>query len=264
MANGKGAVVLTGASGGMGRAIAHGLARRSVPTVLIGRTGSALEDVRRALPDPTLALAMVADVRDASAIAAVMDVTQSTFGSVGALICCAVAEGPEGQIDDVSLADVAETLAVNLTGALVCCRSAVQHMRQNRRGNIVLFSSGAGHSIRRPEVRSLAYQISKFGVEGMVDGLAAQLRETGININGVRPGRTASGPNLGSSRPGLRAPEQVVESVLFLAGLAPGEMSGCLLEAEAFERGYRPPSGDHTMLMTSSVSEFAANQSGQP
>ncbi len=120
-------------------------------------------------------------------------------------------------------------------------------MRRQAAGNLVLFSSGAGHAIPRPKLRSLAYQISKFGVEGLVNGLTVELRGTGINVNGFRPGRTASGANLGRGMTGLRSPELAVEPVLFLADLVPGELSGFVLESTDFERGFRPVRRDYTV-----------------
>ena len=154
-----------------------------------------------------------------------------------------VASGPTAAND---LAAFGEVFAVNVVGIMASSRAVLPVMRRQGAGNLVFFSSGAGHPIPRPAVRSLAYQLSKFAVEGLVDGLTVQLRGTGINVNGFRPGRTLAGANVGRGLSGLRRPEQAVEPVLFLASLAPGEMSGYVLESTDYERGFRPLRRDYT------------------
>jgi NAD(P)-dependent dehydrogenase (short-subunit alcohol dehydrogenase family) len=242
-----GAVIVTGAAGGIGSVIARGVAARHQPVVLVGRDAARLEVARVALGDGADALVGVADVRDQPALEAVVAAAVERYGRIDALVACAAAHGPETLMEATPLAAFEEVFAVNVIGMMASCRAVLPTMRQQGAGNLVLFSSGAGHPIPRPAVRSLAYQLSKFAVEGLVDGLTVELRETGINVNGFRPGRTLAGANIGRGLTGLRRPEQAVEPVLFLASLAPGEMSGYVLEATEFERGFRPARRDYTL-----------------
>jgi NAD(P)-dependent dehydrogenase (short-subunit alcohol dehydrogenase family) len=240
-------LIVTGGGGGIGAAIARGAALRGIPVVLVGRDRERLEDAVRTLPDGSAALAVPADVRDEAGMKNMAAQAADRFGGICGLVCCHAAHGAEVPFDQVPLEDFEETFSVNVVGILSAIRAVAPRMRAVGRGNVVLFSSGAGHPIPRPEVRSLAYQLSKFGVEGLVNGLAVQLRGSGINVNGFRPGRTASGPNLVRGLQGLRSPEQAVDPVLFLATLAPSELSGFVLESSDYERGFRPIRGDHTL-----------------
>jgi NAD(P)-dependent dehydrogenase (short-subunit alcohol dehydrogenase family) len=243
----RGALVVTGAGGGIGTAICRGAAARGIPVVLVGRDADRLEAAARTLPAGAAWLAVAADVRDEAGMVDMAGQAAARFGGIGGLVCCHAAHGAEVPFDQAPLEDFEETFSVNVVGILSAVRAVGRSMRAAGRGNVVLFSSGAGHPVPRPEVRSLAYQLSKFGVEGLVNGLAVQLRGSGINVNGFRPGRTASGPNLVRGLKGLRSPEQAVDPVLFLATLAPGELSGFVLESSDYERGFRPIRGDHTL-----------------
>lgn len=243
----NGAAIVTGAGGGIGAAIARGLASRGRPVVLVGRDPARLQGTLASLPDGSPAIARPTDVRDLAALQAMADEASDRFGGIAALVACAAAHGAETALEATPLEDFEQVFATNVVGMIASCRAVLPAMRSQRAGNLVLFSSGAGHAIPRPRLRSLSYQISKFGVEGLVNGLAVQLRETGINVNGLRPGRTASGANLGRGMSGLRSPEQAVEPVLFLTDLAPGELTGFVLEASEYERGFRPARRDHTL-----------------
>lgn len=242
-----GAIIITGGGGGIGSAIARGAASRGTPVVLLGRDTAALAQAQATLPEGAASLIVPTDVRDPQAMTVAIETALAHYGSVHALVCAAAAHGAEVPFDEAPLDDFAETFSVNVVGMLVAVRALITAMRDAGRGNVVLFSSGAGHPIPRAEVRSLAYQISKFGVEGLVNGLAVQLRGSGINVNGFRPGRTATGTNLRRGLTGLRSPEQAVDPVLFLCDLEPGEMSGYVLEASEYERGLRPLRRDHTV-----------------
>ena len=243
----QGAVVITGGGGGIGTAIARGLADRGTPLVLVGRDRARLDAARSGLVTGARALAIAADVRDIAATQTVIDRAVAEFGRIAALVACAAEHGPETPLEETPLEAFTETLATNVVGMIASCRSVLPAMRRQGAGNLVLFSSGAGHAIPRPNVRSLAYQISKFGVEGLVNGLAVELRGSGINVNGFRPGRTLAGANVGRGLSGLRRPEQAVPPVLFLADLAPGELSGFVLDASEFELGFRPARRDYTL-----------------
>ena len=244
---GRGAVIVTGAGGGIGQAIVRGLAANRSPVVLVGRDANRVSRVAEQLGDSGAVVVAPADIQDEGAMRDVAELAVAKFGRIDALIACAAAHGPEGLADEIPLDEVAATFAVNVVGTLVSCRAVLPAMRRQAAGNLVLYSSGAGHVIPRREVRSLAYQVSKFAVDGLVNGLAVQLRGTGINVNGIRPGRTLAGANVGRPIPDLRQPEQAVEPTLFLATLRPNELTGFVLEAADYERGYRPTRRDYTL-----------------
>ncbi len=241
------AVLVTGAYGGIGIEVARGLQERGFLPVLVGRDPARLERAASMLPDPDRAKLIAVDLSDAEFAEKTIRQEVERLERLTAAVMCAAVPGPEGPVESVPLNDFVYTFRVNVVGTLATCRAVLPIMRRQGSGNLVLFSSGAGTNMPRREVRSLAYQVSKFGIEGLVNGLAVELRGTGINVNGLRPGRTASGPNLTRPVPGLRHPRKAVAPTLFLATLRPGEMSGFVLEATEYEAGFRPARRDYTL-----------------
>jgi NAD(P)-dependent dehydrogenase (short-subunit alcohol dehydrogenase family) len=241
------AMLVTGASGGIGIEVARGIQELGILPVLVGRAAARLARAASMLPEPARAKVIAVDLSDADLAENTIRDQVDRLEWLTAAIMCAAVPGPEAPIEDVSLGEFLYTLRVNVLGTLVTCRAVLPIMRRQGSGNLVLFSSGAGMNVPRREVRSLAYQVSKFAIEGLVNGLAVELRGTGINVNGLRPGRTASGPNLRRPVPGLRPPRKAVAPTLFLATLNPGELSGFVLDAGEYEAGFRPARRDYTL-----------------
>jgi NAD(P)-dependent dehydrogenase (short-subunit alcohol dehydrogenase family) len=229
--------IVTGASRGIGRAIALTLARLGHSLVLVSRTaGASLDDVveaSRAAGAPH-AVGRACDVADAAAVDDLF-VAVAREGVPTGLVNCA------GQVDRAALADMSvevidRILAVNLRGTLLCCRAAVRAMREG--GAIVNVSS---QSARFGGDRLAAYAAAKAGIEGLTISLAREVAPARIRVNAVSPGPVLPEPlqalpaeklaAMQASLPMGRfcAPEEVANTVAWLLSDAASYVSGTVV-----------------------------------
>jgi 3-oxoacyl-[acyl-carrier protein] reductase len=206
--NGKTAVI-TGASRGIGAAVARALHERGVKLGLASRSGDDLG------LDNTLAQAC--DVRDASALTALCDATAERFGGIDILVANA-GVGAYGPFLELSLDHLDEMIDVNLKGTLYAVRAALPHML-GRDGDVIALASEAG---RRGLPNEAVYCASKFGQVGFTRALDHELREHGIRCTNICPGGVATDFALDDGRgrshealPGMMTAEDVAEVVVF-------------------------------------------------
>ena len=216
--------VITGAGSGVGRSVAMALAAAGGTPVLVGRTREPLVETA-ALVDGVggRSLVLPADVTDEAAITEVFARAVEELDGLDAAILSA-GVGRNGPIESYALADWEETLATNLTGPFLCAKAAIPHLRRNGGGAVVAVSSGAGKQ-GYPQLG--AYSASKFGLMGLMQGLAAEVADNGIKVCTVVPGSILTpfgGRSVAEKReamasdPGLKYlyPEDVAEAILFL------------------------------------------------
>lgn len=177
--------LVTGASRGIGRAIALALAGAGCDIAINCR--SRTEEAQRVATDVMAlgrrAMVVQADVSQASAVAAMVADVNSALGPIDVLINNAGVALRRG-IDDLTEADFDETIAVNLKSAFLCTQAVLPHMRAQKWGRIVNISSGAA---RGAGSIGLHYNASKAGMEGLTRGYAARLAKEGITVNAVAP-----------------------------------------------------------------------------
>jgi 3-oxoacyl-[acyl-carrier protein] reductase len=182
--NGRVALV-TGASRGIGAAIAVALARAGAD-VAINYRERASDAAAIAAVVSTLgrrAITVAADVSRGQEVSAMAQTVAETLGPADILINnvgIALLRG----IDDLTEADFDQTIAVNLKSAFLCTQAVLPHMRARGWGRIVNISSGAA---RGAGGVGLHYNASKAGMEGMTRGYAARLVKQGITVNAVAP-----------------------------------------------------------------------------
>lgn len=186
--NGRRTALVTGASRGIGRAVALRLARDGFDVVL-GYAGnrSLAEDVAAGIRDlGTQALALGADVADEDAVRGMFEQALAEFGTLHAVVHNAgILELSNLEQGDVALFD--RTVAVNLRGSFLVLGRAARHVA--RGGRIVALSS----SVLGPALPGYgAYAASKAGVEALVRVLANELRGREISVNAVAPGPVAT------------------------------------------------------------------------
>jgi 3-oxoacyl-[acyl-carrier protein] reductase len=202
--------VITGASRGIGAAVARSLHARGVNLGLSSRSGDDLG------LDRTVAHAC--DVRDAAAVTALCDATAERFGGIDILVANA-GVGAYGPFLELSPEHLDEMIDTNLKGTLYAVRAALPHMR-GRAGDIVTVASEAG---RRGLPYEAVYCASKFGQVGFTRSLDHELREQGIRCTNVCPGGVATDFALEEGRgrtpdalPGMGSAEDVAAVVLFV------------------------------------------------
>jgi NAD(P)-dependent dehydrogenase (short-subunit alcohol dehydrogenase family) len=174
-------VVITGASRGLGRVLAHAFSQAGARVVLVARGERDLKEVAAELPGPTLVCS--GDVTDAEFNEAVAESVVAEWGGVDAWICNAgispVVGGPL-EIDPTLWRQVIE---VNLTGAFLGARAAAGVMGEG--GRLIFTGSVLGD---RPRAGLSAYSTSKAGLVGLAKALALDLAASGITVNVVAPG----------------------------------------------------------------------------
>jgi len=186
MASLKGRVALvTGASRGIGRAVAISLAEAGAAVAVnyLERATEARNVVEAIRGGGGRATAAAADVSKAAAVSEMMSLVVGELGPVDILVNNAGIGLIRG-VDELTEEDFDRTIAVNLKSAFLCTRAVVPGMRQRQWGRIVNISSGAA---RGAGGIGPHYNASKAGMEGMTRGYAARLVKDGITVNAVAP-----------------------------------------------------------------------------
>jgi 3-oxoacyl-[acyl-carrier protein] reductase len=220
--------LVTGASRGIGRAVALELAKRghAVGVNFLRNEARAAETVEALRALGVEACALRADVSSAEEVAGMFRRLEETLGEPSVLVCGA------GITRDTLLgasapADFDAVLRTNLDGVVNCCREASRRMVSKRRGSIVTLSSVAA---QRPGKGQSNYAASKGAVEAFTRALAVELAPRGIRVNAVAPGLIetdmmsdlqALAPEELKRRVLLRRlgrPEEVARVIAFLCG----------------------------------------------
>jgi NADP-dependent 3-hydroxy acid dehydrogenase YdfG len=212
MSNLEGKVALiTGASKGIGAAVARALHERGVRLGLASRSGDdlGLDGV----------VAQRCDVRDAAQVQAITDAAVERFGRLDILVANA-GVGSYHPFLETPPEHVEEMIDVNLKGTIYAIRSALPHLLESPEADIVTLASEAG---RRGFPGEAVYCASKFGQVGLTRALDGELREHGVRCTNVCPGGVATEFALdeGYGRPrdvlaGMMTAEDVAEVVLFV------------------------------------------------
>ena len=178
--------LVTGASRGIGRAIALALGRAGADVAVNCRTHAGrAEEVAVALRAlGRRAVVVAADVSMREAVEDMVVRIGRELGPVDVLINNAGVATVRG-LEDLDEAEFDRAIAVNLKAAFLCTQAVLPAMRALRRGRIVNISSAAA---RGPGVVGVHYNAAKAGLEGLTRGYAARLATDGITVNAVAPG----------------------------------------------------------------------------
>ncbi len=183
--------VITGASRGIGAALARMLHTRGVNLGLASRSGDDL-GLAGAISQPC-------DVRDLDALTGLCDATAAAFGGIDIVVANA-GVGAYGPFLDLSREHLDEMVDVNLKGTLYAIRAALPHML-GREGDVITLASEAG---RRGLPNEAVYCASKFGQVGFTRALDHELRERRIRCTNICPGGVATDFALDEGRGGPR------------------------------------------------------------
>lgn len=183
--NGARCALVSGAGGGIGRAIALTLSDQGWPIAACDRDESAMETANQVRERGGQALGLAWDIRDAEAALDAHAAAAAEFGPVEAVVANAAIVDRIARAERLSAESWRGELDVNLTGAFLSLQPALEGMRERRRGRIVAVSSTAATAGLAGQA---AYAASKAGLLGLVRTLALELAPAGVTVNAVLPG----------------------------------------------------------------------------
>ncbi|MEJ7819689.1 MAG: SDR family NAD(P)-dependent oxidoreductase [Rubrobacteraceae bacterium] len=227
-------VVVTGASQGLGRALALAFAREGARLVVNSRSEESVRPVaQEAESAGAEVLAVAADVSGSADVERLVGDAVDQFGGIDVLVNNAGLLGPRVAIEEYPEDEWRRVIDANLTGPYLVSKAAIPHMRPG--GSIINVVSGVSVEGR---AEWGAYSVSKFGVEGLTQILAAELEDRGIRVNAVDPGgmrtdmRAAAYPD---EDPKTRiTPEENTAVFLYLASDESKDVTGQRFKAQEF------------------------------
>ncbi|HEY4815552.1 MAG TPA: SDR family oxidoreductase [Chthoniobacterales bacterium] len=210
--------LITGASQGLGKAIAEALIREGAHVAVCARDAHRINEVGQELQQCAVAgqkvLAVAADVSSPDDMARLFVAIDNDLGSIDVLVNNAGVQGPKGPSEEVALGQWLRAIEINLVGTFVPARYAIMRMKAKGRGKIINLSGGGA---TKPMPRISAYAASKAAVVRLTETLAEELRDYGIQVNAVAPGALntrmlaevlAAGPDLVGKKAYQEAMEQ--------------------------------------------------------
>jgi NAD(P)-dependent dehydrogenase (short-subunit alcohol dehydrogenase family) len=232
-------ILVTGASNGIGQALALALARQGATVGLLGRSERKLartydQIVEAGGPKPAL-LPFNLETAAAPEYDALHAALAGEFGRLDGLAHVAGILGDLSPIDRYDVPTWCKVLHVNLTAAFIVTQVLLPLLRRSEDASIVFTSSTVG---RVGRAYWGAYAVSKFGTEGLMQVVAQEMAETTrIRVNSVNPGPTRTSmrrqafPAEDAAR--LKAPEEVLAPFLYLLGPASRGVNGQAIECQA-------------------------------
>ncbi|MDQ0755180.1 SDR family oxidoreductase [Arthrobacter sp. B3I4] len=230
--------VITGAGSGIGRAVARLMLAEGYRVVLAGRREAPLLETGAGHAQ---ALAVPCDVTRPDDVERLFATALERWGRVDVLFNNAGVFGPAASVDEISTADWDATVAVNLTGAMLCAAAAVRAMKAQspQGGRIINNGSIAAHS---PRPRTVAYTVTKHAITGLTKSIELDGRGFGITCGQIDIGNTATelmaeiGVDDGALQAdGSRRPEptfpvaEAARAVLLMGGMPASASVGSLL-----------------------------------
>jgi NAD(P)-dependent dehydrogenase (short-subunit alcohol dehydrogenase family) len=181
--------LITGASQGLGLAIAQAFVSAGASVFICARDEQLLANARAELerhcgPGQVVAT-HPADVSDEASVAELVSAATDRFPELSVLVSNAGIYGPKGQISDVDWNEWVRAIEINMLGSVLIARAIVPQLRRMGRGKIIQLSGGGATS---PLPGLSAYAASKAGIVRFMETLALELREDRIDVNAIAPG----------------------------------------------------------------------------
>jgi len=228
--------LITGASQGLGKALALAFAREGARVVVNARSEESVRPVAGEVEDAGAeVLAVAADVSKGADVERLIGESVARFGKIDVLVNNAGLLGPRVAIEDYPEDEWRRIIDANLSGPFLVSKASIPHLSDG--ASIINVVSGVSVEGR---AEWGAYSVSKFGVEGLTQILAAELAERGVRVNAVDPGgmrtdmRAAAYPE---EDPQTRiTPEENIAVFLYLASDESKGVTGERFKAQEFEQ----------------------------
>jgi NAD(P)-dependent dehydrogenase (short-subunit alcohol dehydrogenase family) len=251
MLSGRGALI-TGASHGLGLAIARTYVDEGANVFICARDAESLEQARaeliaRAGDDAERVGARVADVSQPKEVAALVSAATDLFSDLSILVNNAGIYGPKGPIEETDWDAWVRAVEINLMGSVLAARAVIPQMKRVGYGKIIQISGGGATS---PMPGLSAYAASKAAVLRFAETLALELKDARVDVNSIAPGALNTrlldeildaGPqqvgesfyqrSLAQQRSGGTPPERGAELAAWLASAASDGITGKLISA---------------------------------
>ena len=241
-----GTLIVTGASRGIGAAIARLAGKRGYAVAVNFSAGN--DEASKVVNEITAAggrgLAIQADVAREEDVVRLFEIAERELGRIHCLVNNAGVTGGVARVEDVTADAIRKVFEVNVIGTMLCAREAVRRMstrRGGRGGVVVNISSRAAQTGAAGEW--VHYAASKGAIDSFTIGLAREVEPEGLRVNAVAPGLIETGLHAANGEPGRlqrlmpsipmqRAglPEEVAEAVLWLLSPAASYTTGAILE----------------------------------
>ena len=183
-------ILVTGATAGIGRAVAHDLVKHGATVVLHGRNEKLLDELYRELaalgPEPSVAQ-LDLELAQGPEYQALTAALETRYGRLDGLLHNAGMLGNLSPIEHYDIALWQRVLHVNLTAPFILTRCLLPLLRRSADASVLFTTSGVGSAGR---AYWGAYSVSKFGTEGLAQVLADELEGTAIRVNAINPGST--------------------------------------------------------------------------
>ena len=220
--------LVTGASRGIGRAIAFAMAEEGSKVALTGRDTGRLNKVMEQIQlvggkSNIWKMDVSSETEVEDSVHKILDL----WGQIDILVNNAGIIHLDTPVWKTSISDWDKEMATNLRGTFLCCHYVVPHMVKRQSGIVINIGSSSGTI---PEDKSGAYGATKWGVIGYTTSLAKSVRPHGVRVNGLNPGWVETGMTEGQkpaiAGPEWTQPEDIARAAMFLAAYAPADMTG--------------------------------------
>ena len=179
--------LVTGASRGIGAAIAESLGNAGARVILLSRTLAALEESSKRIGNESFAVEC--DVADKSSVKAALDKVRSTLERAPDIVVCNAGLFAIKPVDETSVAEFDAIVATNLTGTFAVMHEFLGEMKERASGHLITIGSIADRHIF---AGNAAYSASKYGVRALHEVLREETRGTGVRATLISPASTAT------------------------------------------------------------------------
>jgi NAD(P)-dependent dehydrogenase (short-subunit alcohol dehydrogenase family) len=228
--------LITGATRGIGKAIAAAYLREGARVFICARNQQEVATTVRELRDDSTEAQVdgcAGDVGQEIDVCRIVDAAIERFQTIDTLVNNASLLGPRVALVQYPLGQWEEVIQVNLHGLFLLSQQVVRRMIAQHHGSIINVSSGVG---RVGRARWGAYAVSKFGLEGLTQVLADEVKQFGIRVNSVNPGPTRTEMRAEAYPEEdpltLPTPEQITPIFVHLASARSENVTGQMLDAQ--------------------------------